>query len=122
MPGFLRIETDSNQTAFYPGDTVSGTASWSLEQPGTPEVRLFWYTEGKGTQDIGLVGTTRLEGAAMSGSQSFRFVLPEGPYSFSGTLVSLLWAIELVSSSGDSDRLNITVSPTGSEIVLPPQQ
>lgn len=115
MPGFLRIEIDSNQTSFYPGDEVSGTASWHEDNFGGPEARLIWYTEGKGTKDIGIVQTVRL----VSGLPRFRFVLPEGPYSFSGKLISLVWAIELVSPSGDSDRITITVSPTGSEIVLP---
>lgn len=118
MSGYLRIDIDSNQTSFRPGDTVSGTASWNPGQTGDPEIRLIWYTQGKGTKDVGVVQTMRLEGSATNGRQSFRFVLPEGPYSFSGKLISLQWAIELVSPAGDSDLANFTMSPTGSEIVL----
>jgi hypothetical protein len=46
-------------------------------------------------------------------------MLPEGPYSFSGKLISLIWALELACSPGsETVRREITVSPTGHEIVL----
>jgi len=51
--------------------------------------------------------------------REFRFRLPEGPYSFSGKLISLLWAIEVVASPGDmAGRAGIVVSPSGREVVI----
>ena len=45
--------------------------------------------------------------------------MPESPYSFSGKLVSLLWALELVAEpSGDTERKDISITPTGTEISL----
>ena len=44
---------------------------------------------------------------------------PEAPHSFSGALISLIWAVELlVEPGGLSERIEITVSPTGEEILL----
>ena len=107
-------------SAFRPGEALSGTASWSLDAPPRGmEVRLFWYTEGKGTQDVGLVDTVRFEGPMPSDRRDFQFVLPLQPYSFSGRLISLRWAVEVVAEPGsDAQRLDLTVSPTGEEILL----
>ena len=45
--------------------------------------------------------------------------LPKAPYSFSGKLVSLVWALELVvSPSGESYRREISIAPGGSEVGL----
>jgi hypothetical protein len=130
---WIRIETRDGVTAFRPGDEVAGTVRWQLDQPPrTLELRLFWYTQGKGDQDVGVVDSLplaepglegRSEGPS-EGSRSFRFRLPAGPFSFSGKLISLLWAIEAVSETGagaQAERCEIIVSPTGREILLQPQ-
>lgn len=116
---WLRVVTDDNRMQFFPGDTVTGSASWRLDQPASLEVRLFWHTKGKGTEDVGLVDKVPLDSTPLAGSQQFRFQLPEGPYSFSGKLISLMWSLELVASSGEADRIDIVLSPTGAEILLP---
>ena len=121
---WIRIETRDGVTAFRPGDEVEGTVRWRLDPPPRSlELRLFWYTQGKGDQDVGVVESLPLAGPA-EGSSSFRFRLPAGPFSFSGKLISLLWAIEAVAESGagtQAERCEIIVSPTGREILLQPQ-
>jgi hypothetical protein len=116
----LRLETGDGRTAFRPGDTIEGRAEWTLDSP--PEslaLRLFWYTQGKGTVDAGIVDTVRLENPSRSGERSFSFVLPDSPYTFSGRLISLLWAVEIVVlPSKEVHRLNFVLSPTGEEIDL----
>jgi len=116
----LTVTTDDHVTSFTPGSTVSGVLSWELQRgPEALELRLFWYTEGKGTQDVEVVATHRIEGPASTGSESFSLVLPDSPYSFSGKLITLAWALELVAlPEGSSQRLDIVMSPSGSEIVL----
>jgi hypothetical protein len=116
----LRIGTRDNQTEFRPGDEVQGAAGWQLEQPAKAvEIRLFWYTRGKGTEDIGLVGTVRFEQPKQEEARPFQFQLPASPYSFSGKLISLIWALELVVEPGPhSARLELTVSSTGQEVRL----
>ena len=45
--------------------------------------------------------------------------LPAGPYSFSGRLISLIWALELVAEPGNHvARVEITLGPDGQEVVL----
>ncbi len=117
----LKIETTENKTAFLPGDEISGIAVWQLDKsPEAIEIRLFWYTRGKGTQDIGIAETIRFDNPVLQGGQPFSIKAPNGPYSFSGKLISLIWALELiVLPSGETERLNITISPMGGEILLP---
>lgn len=116
----LKLGTRDNRTEFRPGEEIAGAAGWQLDQaPQSVEVRLFWYTRGKGTEDVGVVDTVRFEQPQREEARPFRFVAPAEPYSFSGTLISLLWALELVVQPGqDSSRLELTLSPTGKEILL----
>lgn len=75
--------------------TVVGTAAWDLPTPQrTLEVRLFWYTSGRGTRDVGVAAVKRLEGTA--GRCGFAFALPDHPPTTAGTLVAIRWAVELV--------------------------
>lgn len=120
---WIRIEIRDGVTAFRPGDEVAGTVRWHLDQsPRSLELRLFWYTQGKGDKDVGFVDSLPLAAPA-EGDSSFSFRLPAGPYSFSGKLISLLWAIEAVADTGlgpQAERCEIIVSPTGREILLHP--
>lgn len=121
----IQIETTDGVTSFRPGDTVEGKTFWRFDDPPptSVELRLFWYTEGKGDQDVGIVESIPYADPAAEDRRSFQLRLPEGPYSFSGKLISLLWAIEVVAQPGDhAGRCEITVSPTGSELRLHPME
>jgi hypothetical protein len=120
----LKVETEGGRLDYRPGEEVRGTASWSLEEPPRAvELRLFWRTEGKGTQDIGLAETVPFEGAGQQDHRDFRLRLPEAPYSFSGKLVSLVWALELVAKPGAlAGRTDVVITPTGREILLTPKE
>lgn len=115
----IHLELADSKTKYRPGETIEGVAFWELAQPASSiELRLFWRTQGKGTVDVEVVQAQPLSGGAQD-RRPFRFVLPPGPYSVSGTLVSIVWGVELVSEpSGESASLEITVSPTGEEIRL----
>ena len=116
----LSIALLDDTTAFAPRQTVQGTIQWSLQtNPEHLEFSLFWYTSGKGTRDVGVVETARFDNPGSCGSKDFAFPLPDGPYSFSGKLISLIWAVELTCKPGaETVRREITLSPTGREIVL----
>ncbi len=116
----LSIHLQNDETVFSPGQSLQGAIQYRFEtEPEYLELSLFWYTSGKGTRDIGVVETRRFEDPGTLGSKDFAFTLPEGPYSFSGRLISLSWLLELTSSSGSRTvRHEIVVSPTGEEIVL----
>ena len=118
----INIQIDGSRTSFAPGESISGTVSWQLERAADGvEVRLFWYTRGKGTTDVQVVKAQHFDIAGTSGRRPFKFVLPLEPYSFSGKLISLLWALEAVVQPGDrSQRLELVVAPAGREVTLGP--
>ena len=116
----LEIKTRDDRTVFLPGEKLAGQVMWRLESPpGTAELRLFWRTEGKGTKDVNIVDKITFDNPRQQGVRDFQFQLPDGPYSFSGRLISLVWALELVlGTTWGTERLEIIVSPTMSEVVL----
>ena len=117
----LNIETLEGKNSFAPGEMVQGTVQWNLglDNPEAIELSLFWQTTGKGTRDVGVVETVKFDNPGSLGRKDFSFKLPTGPYSFSGKLISILWALEAVAWPGErTARRDITVSPTGEEIVL----
>ena len=116
----LTIQLEQDKTAFRPGDVVAGTIRWQLNnQVKQVELRLLWYTQGKGDEDVGLIDTVSFDQPGLSDQRAFRFTLPNGPYSFSGSLISLTWALELSIRPGDTcERKEITVAPAGREILL----
>jgi len=116
----LRIDVDGQRQAFQPGEEVTGTVSWKLEKPPRAvELRLFWFTRGKGTQDASVVERLRFDTTSLDGSHSFRFRLPEAPYSFSGKLISLVWALELLAEPHkEVARVEIIVGPDAQEVTL----
>ncbi len=119
---WMAIEVHDGANAFLPGEVVEGTVSWQLDQPArAAELRLFWYTQGKGDQDVGVVSTVSFANPGLQDRRAFRVSLPGGPFSFSGKLISLAWALELVVEPGSrASRTEITVSPTRTEILLLP--
>jgi hypothetical protein len=116
----IEIHLDRESVSFLPGEPISGAVSWQLDAPATGmEVRLFWYTRGKGTTDVQVVKAQQFDAAGLAGRRNFRFVLPAEPYSFSGKLISLVWALEAVVQPGDrSQRLELVVGPRGEEVRL----
>jgi hypothetical protein len=116
----LSINFGQDRVAFEPGEEVAGTAFWRLDQPPRAlELRLFWFTRGKGTEDAGVAETVRFDQPMPEETRAFRFRLPEAPYSFSGTLISLIWALELVvEPSKEVVRREITIAPGGREVRL----
>jgi len=116
----LQIHLCDDKTSFLPCETVKGTILWNLDtNPRFLELSLFWYTAGKGTRDVGVVDSRKFDEPGASGQKEFAFDLLDGPYSFSGKLISLIWAIELTCSpGGESVRREFVLSPTGHEVLL----
>jgi len=116
----LRIALQRDRVAFQPGEDLVGAAYWKLDSPARAlEVRLFWFTRGKGTEDAGVVQTVRFDEPKPEEARPFRFKLPAAPYSFSGKLISLIWALELVTEPAkEVQRLEITIAPGSQEVLL----
>jgi hypothetical protein len=114
----LSLTPADGRTQRRPGESVDFSALWALQKkPGSVVARLFWFTRGKGTEDVGVIATQTVPAPASAGEHVFRFTLPAAPCSFSGKLVSLLWAVELI--AGDEvARCEFVLAPHGREIVL----
>lgn len=118
----LRIAIHGNRTAFEPGEVLEGTVRWRLDPTETRcELRLFWFTRGKGSPDVEVVNSLVFDQPAEEETRPFRFTLPTEPYSVSGQLVSLVWALELIATPGkENTRLELVVAPHGREVLLHP--
>ena len=116
----LEIHVDAGGTAFEPGDTLRGTLQWMGDRAlEAVELRLLWYTEGRGDQDVGVARTLRIEAPAAVGSSPFELEAPGGPYSCSGRLVSIRWALEAVTKpASDTARTELVLAPGGREVQL----
>jgi hypothetical protein len=119
----MSIEIKDGKEAFGPGDSMDGSVTWDLETvPDMVELRLIWFTKGKGDQDYGVVATEQFRSPRASEMRQFNFTLPTGPYSFSGRLISLIWALELVVyPEKEAHRVELVMSPSAGEILLPLQ-
>lgn len=118
MSLMLRIHQDP--AALVPGQIIDGAVGWRLDvAPKDAVLRLFWYTEGKGTCDVGVVEELTLPQHFAELSGTFRFTVPAAPYSFNGQLIALKWAIELLVDKGKGvERLDLVVSPWVEQITL----
>jgi hypothetical protein len=113
---WLKIEL--TQVGHRPGGTLAGEATWTLSEPA-PSLRLTlaWKTEGQGADPEPVVVETRtIEQPETEGRRPFSFALPEGPWSFEGTLFSVRWVVELEESPGRVEGAEFVLSPTGEPI------
>ncbi len=109
------IELRDGRASFRPGERVRGTIVGDIDPDlGNVELRLSWWTEGKGTSDAGTVAVQPL--AATLADRAFELELPAFPYSYSGKLVSILWVLELVAGRQSLARVEIVVGPQGQEL------
>jgi hypothetical protein len=117
----LVIQIRDHQTSFSPRDTVIGEVSWQLDAPPkTAELRLLWGTSGRGSQDVGIVETIPFTNPQATETRPFAVKLPDGPYSFSGSLITLTWGLELVIDPGShTTRVEFVVAPEGRAVSLP---
>ena len=115
----MQIEL-GNQLAFLPGETIDVEVSWQLpEPPVLVELRCVWNTSGKGTRDVGVEATIPLEYPNAFENLRVTLTLPGHPYSFSGKLLSIIWALELVAlPSEESTRTEIIIGPGAAEVVV----
>jgi hypothetical protein len=116
----LSIDVENGKRAFQPGEILAGRVTWTVDaDPKSAELRLFWYTAGKGTQNVGVAQTVPFATPLRSDRRDFRLTLPADPYSCSGSLISIIWALELiVEPRGLTERVEITMAPGGTEVIL----
>ena len=114
----VNILIEGGRGSFRPGDTVRGSAEWSLDRaPKSVEARLYWRGEGRGGDHVEMLRTVAFENPGPRERRSFQFVLPRGPYSFEGRLMSLTWGVEFVVEK-KAWRSEFAMAPGGKPVQL----
>lgn len=114
----LTVELAQQRDTFAAGEALEGIAGWNFESPPRwVEVRLFWQTAGKGDEDVTVVQTQRFDDPEAVDVQVFRFAVPSGPQSYSGTLLSLRWGVEVVAHKAkDTAVAHWTLLPAATKL------
>jgi hypothetical protein len=120
----ISVATSDGRAAFQPGEEISVDLDWDLDEaPEAIELRLVWNTAGKGTTDLEVVRTQRIEAPPARDHHRLSLILPRSPYSFSGKLVSVVWALEAVALPQEtSARMEIVIAPRATEVALRPTE
>jgi len=111
--GWLQISTDGGKTAYLPGETVTGRVRWQFDKPVNGLTSALLVHAGKGTRDVGVTASQAVQTPPPEGQESFSFVLPEAPYSFSGKLISLICPLRPSSNRATSRGHRAHDAPTG---------
>ena len=114
------IRSVDGRSAFEPGELMHFSVQWQgSKTPERAEARLVWYTEGKGDRDLSVLSKQRLASPQPQDSREITFEAPAAPHSFSGRLITLQWAIEVLHDGGkESARLDLVIAPDRREIDL----
>lgn len=89
----LRLEKD----AYRPADLLVGALQLTGDPPEryTIELSVLWRTEGKGTEDLGVIlfceWAEDAEPFDFGAPQEFSVELPRSPISYAGVLVKIHW-------------------------------
>ncbi len=93
----LEIRLADGRARYAPGEAIRGTAEWrAAGDVDELEIRLIWFTEGRGDRDVAILDEVKIDTPSPSGERDFEFAAPDSPLSFSGQLITLQWAVELV--------------------------
>jgi hypothetical protein len=120
----LKITFENDRRTYIPGEKIVGQVAWDALPSRTDalELRLIWFTRGKGDRDVDIVADSKIgltDQDLVKGVRPFEFAVPNRPFSFSGALIELTWAVEaVVLPDRDSTIENIAISSSGESIVL----
>ncbi|MGI9516693.1 MAG: hypothetical protein ACR2NP_06600 [Pirellulaceae bacterium] len=118
----IKIQLANDTACYAPGEAVSGRVDWSgLDQETESlEIRLIWFTRGKGTRDFEVVEANTIESPPLDGETMFQFVAPGYPNSISGKLISVVWAVEvIVFPDHEAEHHEVIISPARRELPIP---
>ena len=94
----IKIEPSGTSDALRPGDELEVWCRWRFDRETPPlTARLVWRVSGWGTPGERVVQSTPIATGKPHGSERVRFLLPDGPYSLNGQLLSIAWCVELQS-------------------------
>ncbi len=120
----MRVAVSKEPAEYEPGEEIAGGVQWELDRaPESVEARLLWHTVGRssagGFEDVGVVATVRFDGPQQEDTRSFQFTAPLAPYSFTGQLITLTWAVEVVAlPRKENARVELAIAPAGKALEL----
>ncbi|MBI1206305.1 MAG: hypothetical protein GC191_03330 [Azospirillum sp.] len=113
------IELTGGHTFLLPGDLLGGSVRWRLdERLREAAVQLIWFVRGKGGAEDRVVATIPFDAPGSVDDRVFELGLPAGPYSFSGRLFTLSWAVRLILDGAVAAHQDIVLSPTRQPIAV----
>lgn len=100
-PYDVSVKLDRGSSVYLPGEELVGHCSWDSNGPAAAnamELSVLWHTEGKGTEDLGVIffeKWTQEDGELPLPRRPRRFAvrLPAQPLSYDGVLVKILWCV-----------------------------
>ncbi|WP_224367988.1 hypothetical protein [Hyalangium versicolor] len=111
----LEVALEEDSMDFPAGSLLRGAVRVDASAPvhaRSLECRVLWFTEGKGTEDVGgpeaavLVRDQVLPPGKVLG---FQLRLPMGPWSYGGQLVKIRWVVQLVLSTVSGEAVDVEV-------------
>lgn len=99
----VRFKGAGQTRVFHPADTVQGLVELNPSRDvncRAVEVKVGWHTEGRGTRNEAYMYTDRRDDInnLQIGEPiiiDFSCVLPPQPWSYSGTLINIVWSVEV---------------------------
>jgi len=102
----VEIVTGAENGIARPGARLRGSFCVKKEmRADKAEVFVFWYSDGKGESETGLLMHEELSDLQLGPERVYPFevTLPQGPWSYHGKLVNIHWAVRVeVRGSADS--------------------
>ncbi|MDD3119656.1 MAG: hypothetical protein PHQ27_10790 [Victivallales bacterium] len=124
----LIVSLDHPDGVYLPGSTMTVKVQRDDDSGnGRIELVLFWYTDDEGYDDSVKALTSVVETFPGQSRYEVKMVLPEGPYSFSGSLIKLCWRLEVTEQPGGMTAMvDFALQPGKEPLVLskvqPPQR
>ena len=120
----ISVHLKDGKTNYRPGERIRGEIEWDLSKDVKEIlINIFWYTIGRGDQDSEIAATKTIKMPLRSERQSFEMELPLAPYSYSGQITTLKWAVEAVTLKGKVKAVEeFDMTPKDKEIILPKVQ
>jgi hypothetical protein len=98
----INLKGFKESLVYHPGDIVAGVVEIrprkEIKCRGV-EIKMGWHTEGKGDRDEGILNTIEVDVGVISERmpvvEHFDFRLPDGPWTYHGHHINIIWAIEV---------------------------
>jgi len=112
----IEVKLLDSRDCWKPGETVKAEVTWQDEEGAEElEVSVLWSTRGRGDEDKDVVATESIHAPGSSGSRRVEFDLPQGPWSYRGKMIEIVWQVDAVIwPSGLESQADLVLSPTGS--------